>query len=115
MVNRVHELVEEDNSKIRKNWIGNLTLLDSGTNRSYKNKIFAWKKDILQDRIRSGVFVPVCTQNVFNKVIPDVTPVDWKWSHEDKKAYHSYLLGEIEKFKMEFADKNTAKSETIIS
>lgn len=115
MVNRVYELVEEDNSKIRKNWIGNLTLLDSGTNRSYKNKIFAWKKDILQDRIRSGVFVPVCTQNVFNKVIPDVTPVDWKWSHEDKKAYHSYLLGEIEKFKMEFADKNTAKSETIIS
>ena len=114
MVNRVYDLVEEDNSKTRKNWIGNLTLLDSGTNRSYKNKIFAWKKDILQERIRSGVFVPVCTQNVFNKVIPGVTPVDWKWSHEDKKAYHAYLLKEIKEFKIEFADEKSTKPEIII-
>lgn len=115
MVNCVCKFVEEDNSKIRKNWIGNLTLLDSGTNRSYKNKIFAWKKDILQERICSGVFVPMCTQNVFNKVIPNVTPEDWKWSHEDKKAYHAYLLGEIEDFKREFADNNTEKFDTTIS
>lgn len=108
MVNRVYDIVEEDNSKKRKNWIGNLTLLDSGTNRSYKNKIFAWKKDILQERIRSGVFVPVCTQNVFNKVIPGATHVDWKWSHDDKKAYHAYLLKEIKEFKKEFADEDTA-------
>lgn len=114
MVNRVYDLVEEDNSKTRKNWIGNLTLLDSGTNRSYKNKIFAWKKDILQERIRSGVFVPVCTQNVFNKVIPGVTPVDWKWSHEDKKAYHAYLLKEIKEFKIEFADVKATKPEIVI-
>jgi hypothetical protein len=107
MVNRVYDIVEEDNSKERKNWIGNLTLLDSGTNRSYKNKIFAWKKDILQERIRSGVFVPVCTQNVFNKAIPETTPVDWKWSHEDKKAYHAYLLKEITEFKKEFTDNDT--------
>lgn len=107
MVNRVYDIVEEDNSKKRKNWIGNLTLLDSGTNRSYKNKIFAWKKDILQERIRSGVFVPVCTQNVFNKVIPGATHVDWKWSHEDKKAYHAYILNEINEFKKDFDDEDT--------
>lgn len=111
MVNRVYDLVEEDNSKLRKNWIGNLTLLDKGTNRSYKNKIFAWKKDVLQERIRSGVFVPICTQNIFNKAIPGTTPVDWKWSHEDKKAYHAYLLKEIREFKNEFADKDTIKIE----
>ena len=105
MVERVYELVEEDNSKLRKNWIGNLTLLDCGTNRSYKNKIFAWKKNILQERIRSGVFVPVWTQNVFNKVIPGVSSVDWKWSHDDKKAYHAYLLKTIKEFKNEFAEK----------
>ncbi len=104
MVNRVYDVVEEDSSVMRKNWIGNLTLLDCGTNRSYKNKIFAWKKEILQDRIRSGVFVPICTQNIFNKSIPNVTPYDWKWSHKDKKAYHAYLLKEIKEFKDEFAD-----------
>ena len=113
MVRRVYEIVEEDDSKLRKNWIGNLTLLDSGTNRSYKNKIFAWKKGILQERIRSGVFVPVCTQNVFNKVVPGATLADWKWSHEDKKAYHSYLLKEINEFKKEFADKKSIKSEIL--
>ena len=109
MVTRVYEIVEEDDSKLRKNWIGNLTLLDSGTNRSYKNKIFAWKKEILQERIRSGVFVPVCTQNIFNKVIPGATHIDWKWSHEDKKAYHAYLLKVINEFKKEFADENNKK------
>lgn len=106
MVTRVYEIVEEDDSKLRKNWIGNLTLLDSGTNRSYKNKIFAWKKKILQERIRSGVFVPVCTQNIFNKVILGASHVEWKWSHEDKKAYHAYLLKEIKEFKKEFAEEN---------
>jgi hypothetical protein len=114
MVNRVYDIIEEDNSKERKNWIGNLTLLDSGTNRSYKNKIFAWKKKILQERIRSGVFVPICTQNIFNKVIPGASHVDWKWSHEDKKAYHAYLLKEINEFKREFEDKDT-KIEIITS
>ena len=102
MVNRVYDIIEEDNSKERKNWIGNLTLLDSGTNRSYKNKIFALKKEILRERIRSGVFVPICTQNIFNKVIPGASHVDWKWSHKDKKAYHAYLLKEINDFKREF-------------
>ncbi len=114
MVNRVYDIIEEDNSKERKNWIGNLTLLDSGTNRSYKNKIFAWKKKILQERIRSGVFVPICTQNIFNKVIPGASHVDWKWSHKDKKAYHAYLLKEINDFKREFEDKDT-KIEIITS
>lgn len=114
MVNRVYDIIEEDNSKERKNWIGNLTLLDSGTNRSYKNKIFAWKKKILRERIRSGVFVPICTQNIFNKVIPGASHVDWKWSHEDKKAYHAYLLKEINEFKREFANKDT-KIEIITS
>ena len=113
MVTRVYEIVEEDDSKLRKNWIGNLTLLDCGTNRSYKNKIFAWKKSILQERIRSGVFVPVCTQNVFNKVVPGATPVDWKWSHEDKKAYHAYILKEINEFKNEFTGEKSIRPEII--
>ena len=67
MVNRVRQIIDEDDSEIRKNWIGNLTLLDSGTNRSYKNKIFAWKENIIRNRIKAGVFVPICTQNIFNK------------------------------------------------
>lgn len=104
MVNYVHGIVEEDSSDVRKDWIGNLTLLDSGTNRSYKNKIFAWKKSILRARILAGVFVPKCTQNVFNKMMSGCSDTNWKWSHADKKAYHSFILSEIKEFKNEFAD-----------
>lgn len=102
MVSRVREIVGEDDSEERKNWIGNLTLLDSGTNRSYKNAIFEKKHKVVMDRIRSGVFVPVCTQNVFNKNYKGCDPVDWKWSIEDKMAYHAYILDEIKQFKTEF-------------
>ena len=43
----------------------NLTLLDRGTNRGYGNAVFAIKREILLDQDRSGVFVPLCTRNVF--------------------------------------------------
>lgn len=104
MVNRIHEIVGEDDSEERKNWIGNLTLLDSGTNRSYKNTIFENKHICILDRIRSGVFVPICTQNVFNKNYEGCEPTDWKWSINDKKAYHSYILEEIKSYKVEFSE-----------
>ena len=105
MVERVRTLIGEDESDIRKNWIGNLTLLDSGTNRSYKNKIFAWKGDVIKSRIKSGVFVPVCTQNVFNKQYVGCTEGRLTWSIEDKKAYHAYMLSEIKSFRIEYPDK----------
>ena len=104
IVKRIQDLVGEAESDPQKNWIGNLTLLDSGTNRSYKNKIFAWKSDILRQRIQSGVFVPVCTQNVFNKNFTGCSSDKWKWSLEDKKAYHSYILNEIKSFKLEYGE-----------
>lgn len=104
MVKRIHSIVGEEESDTQKNWIGNLTLLDCGTNRSYQNKIFAWKGDIIKKRIHSGVFVPVCTQNVFSKNYDGCTPDKWKWSLEDKKAYHQYILHEIQAFKKEFGD-----------
>lgn len=91
-VRRIQDIVGEVESDVQKNWVGNLTLLDSGTNRSYQNKIFAWKADILRKRIQAGVFVPICTQNVFSKNYPKCSADKWKWSIEDKKAYHAYIL-----------------------
>lgn len=99
MVNRVRQIIDEDDSEIRKNWIGNLTLLDSGTNRSYKNKIFAWKENIIRNRIKAGVFVPICTQNIFNKSYTGCGTDRLSWSWKDKKAYHAYILKEINDFK----------------
>ena len=47
------------------NGIANLTLLDEHTNRSYKNAPFAVKRQRLLDLDQHGIFVPLCTRNVF--------------------------------------------------
>ena len=72
------EALKETYQEIRKrfgildedeNGLGNLTLLDSGTNRAYKNAIFPVKRNKIIERDRGEVFIPVCTKNVFlNKV-----------------------------------------------
>ena len=99
MLKIIRDLIGEDESEERKNWIGNLTLLDCGTNRTYKNKIFALKRKILHGRINRGVFVPVCTQKVFNKIYPGCTRNNLRWDIDDKKAYHATILKEIKQFK----------------
>ena len=104
LVDRVHAIVGEEESDLLKNWIGNLTLLDSGTNRSYKNKIFAWKSQIIRTRIQRGVFVPICTQNIFSKNYEGCSDDRWKWSTADKRAYHSYILEKIKSFKSQYSD-----------
>lgn len=105
LVKCVRAIVGEEESDVQKNWIGNLTLLDGGTNRSYKNKIFASKSRIVKERRQAGVFVPVCTYNVFEKNYPGCSKDYWKWSLADKKAYHSYMLNVIKEFKNEFSEK----------
>jgi hypothetical protein len=47
--------------------ISNLALLDSGTNRSYKNAMFPVKRKRILDNDKNGVFVPICTRNLFLK------------------------------------------------
>ncbi len=47
--------------------VGNLTLLDATTNRSYKNAMFPIKRRRIIDNDMNGVFVPICTKNVFLK------------------------------------------------
>jgi len=47
--------------------ISNLALLDSGTNRSYKNAMFPVKRKRILDNDKNGIFVPICTRNLFSK------------------------------------------------
>ena len=67
--------------------LGNLTLLDSQTNRSYQNATFAEKRKIIIERESKGLFVPLCTKNIFLKVYSkDVSDMDI-WGNDDKKDY----------------------------
>lgn len=67
--------------------IANLALLDEHTNRSYKNAVFAVKRQRLLELDQAGIFVPLCTRNVFLKCYsPKVDNVMF-WSEPDRDAY----------------------------
>ena len=69
------------------NGLGNLTLLDRRTNRGYRNAVFAVKRDILLDLDRSGIFVPLCTRNVFLKCYSHAVGSVIFWEQEDARGY----------------------------
>lgn len=102
MLQIIRSIIGEDDSEERKNWIGNLTLLDCGTNRMYKNKIFAIKRAIIHDRVNRGVYVPVCTQNIFNKTYASCTKDNLRWDINDKKSYHQFIIETINEFKRKY-------------
>lgn len=80
------------------NGISNLTLLDKSTNRSYKNAVFAVKRQRLLSLDQSGIFVPLCTRNVFLKCYsPQVDNVMF-WSQEDRDAYGQVMIRTLVKF-----------------
>ncbi len=67
--------------------IGNLTLLLAKINRSYQDEVFFEKRKEILDRDRKGMFIPICTKNVFTKQYSEnVSNMD-KWEETDKKNY----------------------------
>lgn len=87
-----NELLEKgfDNDNI--NDLSNLTLLDSGTNRSYKNIIFPLKRMRIIEEDKKGTFIPLCTKNVFQKYYtPDASDLSI-WSKEDKENYRQSII-----------------------
>lgn len=71
--------------------ICNLTLLDKGTNRSYKNAVFAVKRKALLALDQSGIFVPLCTRNVFLKCYSPQADNVMFWSKDDREAYQAEI------------------------
>ncbi|MBM7839804.1 hypothetical protein JOC54_003084 [Alkalihalobacillus xiaoxiensis] len=77
------------------NSIGNLTLLDSSTNRSYQNALFPIKRQTLINRDRTGTYIPIGTRNVFLKYYSrDVNQMN-HWGPEDQTQYIDALLDEL--------------------
>lgn len=74
-----------------KDTIGNLTLLDAATNRSYGNSLFCTKRRIIIERIKQGVFVPVATQYIFAKFFDPKGTNRSLWTRDDMEAYHKYI------------------------
>jgi len=82
---------EPDNS------LGNLTLLDSGTNRSYKNDVFPLKRKVILERTMEDVFIPPCTRNIFLKGFQGSSDL-LRWNKADKIEYFDDIVNRISKY-----------------
>jgi hypothetical protein len=80
------------------NDISNLTLLDSETNRGYKNAVFPLKRKTIINRDKSGVFIPICTKNVFLKYFSEYPPKISFWTEEDRENYETDLISVLNKY-----------------
>jgi len=67
--------------------IGNLTLLDSSTNRSYQNAIFPIKRNRIISLDKKATFVPLCTKNVFLKYYSEHVDNMMFWTTQDSENH----------------------------
>ena len=78
--------------------IANLALLDQHTNRSYKNAVFAVKRKRLLELDQAGIFVPLCTRNVFLKCYSPSADNVMFWSEQDRVAYQQAIIEALVNF-----------------
>jgi len=95
-----HIHANADDSGETDDTLWNLTLLDSNTNRDprYAAKPFNDKRTIILDRESKGLFVPLCTKNIFLKSYTQ-NPVDMViWGDDDKLSYVSAFARTLNDF-----------------
>ncbi|MGC4041907.1 MAG: DUF262 domain-containing protein [Flavobacterium sp.] len=80
------------------NDISNLTLLDAGTNRGYKNAVFPFKRKSVIRRDATGTFIPICTKNVFLKYYSDEIGQMTFWGTDDRNSYKTVVVNTITDF-----------------
>ena len=99
ILDRIKSFFEDDaEGEDSKNLIGNLTLLDERTNKSYGNSLFCTKKRIIQERDKNGTFVPRTTKWVFEKYFSGSHSSDIYWKEEDKQAYQKYIVEHLSQY-----------------
>jgi len=94
---RLRELADEKEDRYSQS-LGNLALLDAGTNRSYKNALFIVKRKTLVEKEKKGLFIPQGTKIAFMKYFSGATTNLNKWSEEDKRAHEAYIYSFISEY-----------------
>ncbi len=77
--------------------IGNLTLLDSKTNRGYGNAFFPIKRKTIIENDMKGTFIPICTKNLFLKYYSEKATDLQKWTKQDAEDYKNTIVKTFEK------------------
>lgn len=89
---------KEDTDDLDKDSIGNLSLLDAYTNRSYGNAFYILKRKRIQENGKYGLFTPVCTTNTFMKVYSKKLENLNYWSKKDAESYTSEIINVLKQY-----------------
>ena len=88
----------EEESTEAENGVGNLALLDSSSNRGYRNAVFPIKRRKLLQYDQDGTFVPLCTRNAFLKCYSRTLENMFFWGTEDQKDYRDAMVATLVRF-----------------
>ena len=101
----MQEKIEGKDNDFDKHSIGNLTLLDSVTNRGYGNAFFSIKRKTIIENDKKGTFIPICTKNLFLKYYSENATDLQKWTKQDSEDYKNTILETFKEiFKNEVQD-----------
>jgi len=90
--------------------ISNLVLLDSITNRRYKNAFFPVKRGVIFETDTVGTFMPICTKNVFMKAYSKRYDEIMYWNSDDAEAYMKTIEETLQDYlKVEKTKKDDSK------
>lgn len=95
---RVLSQFDEADESEAQHGLGNLTLLDQTTNRSYGNAVFAVKRRTVLTLDQAGIFVPLCTRNVFLKCYSAEVGHSLRWTAEDQEGYFETVCRVLSSF-----------------
>lgn len=89
LMNSIKEELKQNNEDFTyTDSIGNLVLLDAGTNRGYKNAFFPVKRAYINKReTDEGVYILPSTKKVFSKGFTEKTYDLMNWNNEDAEKY----------------------------
>ncbi|OUS31936.1 hypothetical protein A9Q99_02255 [Gammaproteobacteria bacterium 45_16_T64] len=89
---RVIALYDPSGDEDVDNSIGNLTLLDSSTNRSYQNAVFPIKRSRVIALDKQATFVPLCTKNAFLKYYSKQVDKMLFWEAKDSQDHQLAMV-----------------------
>lgn len=90
-------------SKYNKDWIGNLTLLNSSINREYKNALFPKKLRTIKQKDQEGKYIPPCTRYLFMKYYSNTNGSSsafnmMRWRDDDQAGYYDAIVTTLKDF-----------------
>ena len=95
---KVSEYFKESDSPDNINSISNLALLDATTNRSYGNAFFPIKRKRIIENDKNGIFVPICTKNLFLKYYSKKLGEVMYWNNDDANDYFKAIKDTLSEF-----------------